>query len=97
MIGIEQVITEVSKLTNVDRQIVEKVCKHPFRFTTEVMKDEEDLHDILFAKLFKFKLKERFKDNKTKPYSPHKDVTNYEESYNKEDECHEDSSTTQDS
>ena len=35
-----------------------------------VMKDDEDYHDILFNQLFKFKLKGRFKDNKTKPYSP---------------------------
>jgi hypothetical protein len=34
------------------------------------MKDPEDYREILFNKLFKFKLKSRFKDNKTKNYSP---------------------------
>lgn len=34
------------------------------------MKDSDDTHDILFAKLFKFKLKGRFKENKNIKNSP---------------------------
>lgn len=70
MIDIDQVIKEVTELTKVDKEIVEVICKHPFLFTIDVMKDENDYHDILFAKLFKFKLKGRFKTDKTKQYSP---------------------------
>lgn len=70
MIDIEQVSKEVAKRLNLDRDLVELICKHPFKYTVEVMKDDEDYHDILFNQLFKFKLKGRFKDNKTKPYSP---------------------------
>lgn len=70
MIDIEQVSKEVAKRLNLDRDLVELICKHPFKYTVEVMKDGEDYHDILFNQLFKFKLKGRFKDNKTKPYSP---------------------------
>lgn len=33
------------------------------------MKDESDTNDILFNKLFKFKLKRRYKDNKSEKYS----------------------------
>lgn len=33
------------------------------------MKDETDYHEILFNKLFKFKLKNKFKANKTLPYN----------------------------
>lgn len=33
------------------------------------MKNEEDYRDILFNKLFKFKLKTRYKLNKTNKYS----------------------------
>ena len=40
-----------------------------FYFTTQVMKDETDTHDILFNKLFKFKLKSRYKENKQRGYS----------------------------
>lgn len=70
MIDINEIIKQVSKRTNTDIQIVDEVCKHVFRFTIDVMKDEHDTHEILFSKLFKFKLKKRFEQNKTKPYSP---------------------------
>lgn len=70
MIDIDQIIKEVSKRTKIDVNIVDVVCKHPFRYTVEVMKDENDYHEVLFNGLLKFKLKNRFKDNKTKQYSP---------------------------
>lgn len=70
MIDIQSIIKEVSKRTQLDKDLVERVCKFPFLFTIDVMKDEEDTHDILFNQLFKFKLKRRFKENKTKQYSP---------------------------
>lgn len=70
MIDINEVIKQVSKRTGIDIETVDAVCKHVFRFTIDVMKDEQDTHEILFAKLFKFKLKKRFEQDKTKPYSP---------------------------
>jgi len=70
MIDIEDVIKEVSKRTKIDRELVALVCKNAFKFTVDVMKDEEDYHDILFNDLLRFKLKGRFRDDKTKPYSP---------------------------
>lgn len=69
MIELDQVIKEVSKRTNIDREIVEVVCKHPFLQTVELMKDENDTRDILFNQLFKFKLKRRYKENKSKEYT----------------------------
>lgn len=69
MITIEDVIKEVSKRTGVDKGIVSKICKHPFEQTVEIMKDEDDMRDILFNQLFKFKLKRRFKENKSQKYS----------------------------
>lgn len=71
MIDIEQVIKEVSQRTNIDSTTVDAICKHVFKFTVSVMKDETDYHDILFGGLFKFKLKNRFKEDKTKKYSPY--------------------------
>lgn len=70
MSDIETISKQISEELNIDRDTVEKVCKFAFIFTTDVMKDEEDTHDILFNKLFKFKLKNRFKNNKTAKYSP---------------------------
>ena len=70
MKDIEYVIKEVSKRTGADIELVDQICKHVFRFTIDIMKDENDCHEILFSKLFKFKLKGRFKEDKTKQYSP---------------------------
>jgi len=69
VIDIEQVIKEVAKRTNIDRNIVSQVCKHVFDDTVNIMKDESDTKDILFNQLFKFKLKRRYKENKQKLYS----------------------------
>lgn len=69
MIDINTVIKEVSNRTNTDIELVSIICKHPFQFLVETMKDDQDTKDILFNKLFKFKLKRRFKENKQKEYS----------------------------
>jgi hypothetical protein len=69
VIEIEQIIKEVSKNTGVDIDIVSTICRHPFIYTMNVMKDEEDTKDILFNKLLKFKLKRRFKEDKSRRYS----------------------------
>jgi hypothetical protein len=69
VIDIEQVIKEVSKRTGIDKETVEVVCKHPFIQTVELMKDDKASQDILFNQLFKFKLKRRYKENKSKGYT----------------------------
>ncbi len=70
MITIDEVIKQVSKNLNIEQETVDAVCKHVFRFTEEVMKDPDDYHDIMFNGLLRFKLKGRFKEDKTKQYSP---------------------------
>ena len=47
MISIDNVVKEVSKRLNLDRELVEIVCKHPFQQTVEIMKSD-DTSDILF-------------------------------------------------
>lgn len=69
MIDIDIVIKEVSERLSLDRDIVATVCKHPYICTVEAMKDKEDVRDILFNELLKFKLKRRYKEDKTKQYS----------------------------
>ena len=68
MIDIDSVAIEVSKETGYDLDIVKKVCQHVFKQTEQIMKSEVT-SDILFNKLFKFKLKRRYKDNKQKEYT----------------------------
>ena len=68
MIDVEQVIKEVSKSTGIDDNIVSTVCKHVFVETQNAMKDDTNTMDILFNSLFKFKLKRRYKENKSSKY-----------------------------
>lgn len=68
MISLDDVIKQVSKNLNLDRDIVATVCKHPFLQTVEIMKSD-DTSDILFNELFRFKLKKRYKENKQRRYS----------------------------
>lgn len=68
MITLDDVIKEVSKNLNLDKDLVAEVCKHPFRETVNIMKSD-DISDILFNELFKFKLKKRYKENKQRQYS----------------------------
>lgn len=69
MIEINDIIKEVSKETKIDIETVDVVCKHVFQETVKMMKHKTDVSDILFNKLFKFKLKKRFLENKQLNYS----------------------------
>jgi hypothetical protein len=69
VIDIERVIKDVSKNLNVDKEIVGTVCKHAFQSVVDTMKSDDDTRDILFNQAFKFKLKRRYKEDKTKQYS----------------------------
>lgn len=60
----------VAKELNEDPELVKNIVNHQFKFIREVMNDPEDTHDILINKLFRFKLKRRFKENKQSNYSP---------------------------
>lgn len=68
MITLDDVIKQVSKNLNTDREIVNTVCKHVFEQTVDIMKSD-DTSDILFNEAFKFKLKRRFKEDKQRQYS----------------------------
>ena len=58
MIDIENIIDEVYKNLNLDRETVSIVCKHVFKDTVDIMKSD-DTKDIL---------KTRFKNNKKQQY-----------------------------
>ena len=69
MIELDKVIKEVSNRLDLDRDLVATVCKHVFKQTVDIMKSDDDCRDIMFNKLFKFKLKTRYKEDKTQKYS----------------------------
>lgn len=68
MISIDEVVKEVSKRLDLDKDLVEKVCKHPFQQVVQIMKSD-NTQDVLFNGLFRFRLKRRYKENKQRKYS----------------------------
>lgn len=66
---VRDLIKETAKLTKQDEQLVQNIILNQFGILIKIMKDDTDIRDILFNKLFKFKLKRRFKENKTQKYT----------------------------
>ena len=62
MIDIDKLNSQISKELNIDKEIVNDVIHQVFDCTVSIMNDPDDQKDILFNKLFKFKLKKRFKN-----------------------------------
>lgn len=71
MMNIDKVCRQIAKDLNEDHNVVKQIIMHQFQFVVDVMKDENDTRDVLINKLFRFKLKKRFKDNKQSNYSPY--------------------------
>ena len=69
--NIDKVCKQIAKDLNEDPNVVKQIVMHQFQFVVDVMKDEDDTRDVLINKLFRFKLKRRFKDNKQSNYSPY--------------------------
>lgn len=67
--SVKRTCNKLAKELNEDPELVYKIVMHQFEFIKEVMNDPEDTHDILINKLFRFRLKRRFKDNKQRKYS----------------------------
>lgn len=67
---LSKVCRQIAKDLHEDPDMVHKIVMHQFQEIVSVMKDPDDTRDILINKLFKFKLKPRFKNNKTLKYSP---------------------------
>ena len=71
MTDVDEICRQVSKTLNEEFSFVKNIVASQFLFITNVMKDKDDAKDILINKLARFKLKNRFKENKEKDYSPH--------------------------
>ena len=71
MTDVDEICRQISKTLNEDFSFVKNVVTSQFLFITNVMKDDDDTKDILINKLVRFKLKDRFKENKEKDYSPY--------------------------
>ena len=66
---LDKVCKQIAKELNEDYELVRKIVLYQFKYTVDIMKDPNNTMDILFNKLFKFRLKSRYKEDKTKKYS----------------------------
>lgn len=55
------IYTELANKYNLPYQVIEVICNSPFKFAKQVIADDNDDKDIMFAYLFKIKLKKKFK------------------------------------
>ena len=59
------IFTELANKYNLPYQVIEVICNSPFKFAKQVITNDEDQKDIMFAYLFKIKLKKKFKNENT--------------------------------
>lgn len=59
------IYTELANKYNLPYQVIEVICNSPFKFAKKVISDNNDVKDIMFAYLFKIKLKKKFKCQNT--------------------------------
>lgn len=58
------IYTELANKYNLPRQVIEVICNSPFKFAKEKIADDTDWKSIMFAYLFKIKLKKKFLNKK---------------------------------
>lgn len=59
------IYTELANKYNLPYQVIEVICNSPFKFAKQVIANDEDQKDVMFAYLFKIKLKKKFKNENT--------------------------------
>jgi hypothetical protein len=59
-----EIYSELSKKYNIHKAIISTICNHPFIFASRRISDIYDEKDLMFAYLFKLRLKKRFKGKK---------------------------------
>ena len=55
------IYTELANKYDLPYQVIEVICNSPFKFAKDVIANDDDNKDIMFAYLFKIKLKKKFK------------------------------------
>ena len=73
------IYTELANKYNLPYQVIEVICNSPFKFAKQVIANNDDQKDIMFAYLFKIKLKKKFKNENTQVRNNiHKDTVDSE-------------------
>ena len=60
----QNIYQQLASEYNIPQHVIEVICNSPFKFANKVMQDPEDTTPIMFAYLFKIKLKNRYVGNK---------------------------------
>ena len=60
----QNIYQQLAKEYNLPQHVIEVICNSPFKFANKVMQDSDDLTPIMFAYLFKIKLKNHYATNK---------------------------------
>ena len=60
------IITQLANKYDIPAPVIEVICNSPFKFANRVIVNPEDTKPIMFAYLFKLKLKSRYEDDKRK-------------------------------
>ena len=55
----------LAKKYNLPIPVIEVICNSPFKFAKEKIADDDNLKSVMFAYLFKFKLKKKYEADKT--------------------------------
>lgn len=55
------IYTKLANKYNIPKSTVKVICHYPFKFARERMADDDDTKSIMFAHLFKFIMKPKFK------------------------------------
>ena len=58
------IFDELSKKYNIHKSVVAVACRHPFIFASRRISDRDDEKSMMFAMLFKIRLKNRFNGKK---------------------------------
>ena len=62
------IYTELANKYSLPYQVIEVICNSPFKFAKAVINGELDYKPIMFAYLFKLKLKKRFENDFSRSY-----------------------------
>ena len=69
--NVDDICKRISKELNEPYDVIKNVVIHDYDEIYSFIKDEDDVRDILLNKLFRFKLKKKFQENKQSNYSPY--------------------------
>ena len=62
------IYTELANKYSLPYQVIEVICNSPFKFANEIISDPIDVTPIMFAYLFKLKVKHKFEEDKKKTF-----------------------------